>query len=110
MSQRDQGSPFDNNRRAAELHDGAAHAHRVGEQHGQQEHLSGHEASRQALEHSEASQQQSETPTVGHGVVAFNHEDIAALAHQLWHQRGCPQGSPEIDWHRATELLRSNKL
>ena len=38
--------------RAAELHDGAAHAHRVAEQQGKLDHLTGHEHSRQALEHS----------------------------------------------------------
>ena len=37
-------------RKAAELHDGAAHAHRVAEQQGTQDHLSGHERSRQDLE------------------------------------------------------------
>jgi len=30
---------------------------------------------------------------------------IAALAYQLWLARGCPDGSPEIDWYRAEEEL-----
>lgn len=30
---------------------------------------------------------------------------IAVLAYQLWHERGCPIGSPEVDWLRAQELL-----
>ena len=30
---------------------------------------------------------------------------IADLAYQLWHERGCPDGSPEIDWYRAEEKL-----
>ena len=30
---------------------------------------------------------------------------IAELAYQLWHERGCPIGSPEIDWFCAEELL-----
>jgi hypothetical protein len=30
---------------------------------------------------------------------------IAELAHDLWRKRGCPIGSPEIDWRRAEELL-----
>jgi hypothetical protein len=34
---------FVNHQRAAELHDGAAHAHRVAEQQGKQDHLTGHE-------------------------------------------------------------------
>jgi len=31
--------------------------------------------------------------------------DIAALAHRLWEERGCPIGSPEEDWFKAEELL-----
>ncbi|HEX4809046.1 MAG TPA: fasciclin domain-containing protein [Bryobacteraceae bacterium] len=34
-------------------------------------------------------------------------EEIAARAYQCWHERGCPHGSPEVDWHRAVEELRS---
>ncbi|MBY0502679.1 MAG: DUF2934 domain-containing protein [Bryobacteraceae bacterium] len=33
------------------------------------------------------------------------HESIAALAYQLWEARGCPEGSPEQDWHRAQQML-----
>lgn len=32
--------------------------------------------------------------------------DIATLAYQLWQARGCPEGSPEIDWFQAEQLLR----
>ena len=35
---------------------------------------------------------------------------IAALAYQLWHARGCPDGSPEIDWLRAEEELCSQSV
>ena len=34
-------------------------------------------------------------------------EDIAALAHELWQARGCPDGSPGEDWYQAVEILRS---
>jgi hypothetical protein len=34
-------------------------------------------------------------------------EDIAALAYELWRARGCPDGSPDEDWYRAVEILRS---
>ena len=48
------GSHYENHQRA-ELHDVAAHAHAVAaEQHGKQDHLTGHELSRQALEDSHA--------------------------------------------------------
>ncbi|MEO7773387.1 MAG: DUF2934 domain-containing protein [Steroidobacteraceae bacterium] len=30
---------------------------------------------------------------------------IEELALDLWHKRGCPIGSPEVDWRRAEELL-----
>ena len=101
------GSRYGNHERAAELHDSAAHAHRVAEQQGKQDHLSGHEHSRQALEHSQEAHQHSQAATTGHGIAAFGHADIAALAHALWQARGCPDGSPEEDWFRAAEQLRS---
>ena len=45
------GSHYENHQRAAELHDGSAHAHRsAAEQRGKQDHLTGQEQSRQALE------------------------------------------------------------
>ena len=37
-------------------------------------------------------------------------QDIAALAYGLWEARGCPEGSPEIDWFAALEQLRSRDL
>jgi hypothetical protein len=98
---------YDSNRKAAELHDEAAHAHLVAEQQGKQDHLTGQEHSRQALEHSQEANQHTQTVTVGHGIAAFGHDDIAALAHELWRARGCPDGSPEVDWFHAVEELRS---
>lgn len=32
---------------------------------------------------------------------------IAQLAYQLWQERGCPQGSPEVDWERAVRMLET---
>ncbi len=103
------GSHYENHDRAAELQDGPAHSHRVAEQQGKQEHLTGHEHSRQALEHTEEAHPQSQGATVGHGVIAFGHDDIAALAHELWQARGCPSGSPEEDWFHAVKELRSRR-
>jgi hypothetical protein len=97
------GSHYENHQRAAELQDGAAHAHRVGEQHGKQEHLTGHERSRQALEHSHEA-------TAGHGLASFGHDEIAALAHELWQARGCPAGSADEDWFHAVRQLRSRAV
>jgi hypothetical protein len=36
--------------------------------------------------------------------------DIAALAYQLWHDRGCPMGSPDEDWFRAEDELKSRNM
>lgn len=33
--------------------------------------------------------------------------DIAALAYQLWQDRGCPEGSPDEDWYEAERKLQS---
>jgi hypothetical protein len=107
MSTRSNKGSHVDNRQAAELHDGAAHAHRVAEQQGKQDHLSGHERSRQDLEHSQAAHHDSRADTTGHGIVSFGHDDIAALAYELWRARGCPEGSSEEDWFHAAEQLRS---
>ena len=32
---------------------------------------------------------------------------VAALAYQLWQERGCPVGSDQEDWFRAEQQLRS---
>ena len=34
-------------------------------------------------------------------------EEISARAYQRWHQRGCPDGSPEVDWREAEEELKT---
>jgi len=99
-------SQYQNHQRATELQDLPAHAHRVAEQQGKQDHQTGQEHSRQAGEHSGGHPHAEET-TVGHGIAAFGHNDIAALAHVLWEARGCPEGSPEKDWFEAAEQLRS---
>jgi hypothetical protein len=101
------GSHYENHQLAAELHDGAAHAHGVGEQQGKQDHLTGHEQSRQAQEHSQEAHQYSKAATAGHGIASFGHDDIAAHAHELWQARGCPDGSPQVDWFQAAKELRS---
>lgn len=35
------------------------------------------------------------------------HDQVAALAYQLWLDRGSPTGSAEIDWFRAEEALKN---
>lgn len=43
------------------------------------------------------------------GLTAPNvdHDAIVAFAYELWLGRGGPIGTPEVDWFRAEELLRS---
>lgn len=36
-------------------------------------------------------------------------EQIAALAKKLWEERGCPEGSPEVDWFEAEKRLREKQ-
>jgi hypothetical protein len=104
------GSHYENHPKAAELHNGAPHAHSAGEQHGKQEHLTGHEQTRQALEHLDQPHQNGHEATNAHGIRTFGHQEIAELAVDLWRSRGCPMGSPEEDWHRAVEMLRSGAI
>jgi hypothetical protein len=35
--------------------------------------------------------------------------EVAERAYCCWHERGCPQGSPEEDWHRAERELREER-
>lgn len=43
--------------------------------------------------------------TVGPDTARPSTDEIAALAHELWKARGCPEGSPETDWFHAEEQL-----
>lgn len=36
-------------------------------------------------------------------------EQIAALAHALWNERGCPEGSPQEDWFKAEQEIRKQR-
>jgi Protein of unknown function (DUF2934) len=96
-------SHYENHPRAAELRDIATHAHEVGELHGKQEHPTGSERAQEAPRRAHES-------TVGHGIAAFGHDDIASLAHERWEARGRPEGSPEEDWFEAVKELRLRAL
>ena len=47
---------------------------------------------------------QTETPEIA--AVEPEHDQIQALAYDLWLQRGCPIGSPEDDWYQAKQELK----
>lgn len=38
----------------------------------------------------------------------LSQDRIAQLAYQLWQERGCPAGSPEVDWEQAVRMLESS--
>ncbi len=44
-----------------------------------------------------------------HESSALSHEEISAHAYRCWHERGCPEGSAEEDWHRAERELRERR-
>jgi hypothetical protein len=46
-----------------------------------------------------------EIPEERPGTLVLAYDEIAPLAYEYWHQRGCPDGSPEIDWLRAEQEL-----
>jgi hypothetical protein len=79
----------------------------VADHNGQQEHQSGHEHTREALEHSEGAHRQTQAAAAGHGIATFSHADIAKRAHELWEARGCPEGTADQDWFDAAQELRS---
>jgi len=34
-----------------------------------------------------------------------SHEEQSHLAYRFWEERGCPIGSPDVDWQRAAEEM-----
>jgi len=113
-TRKNSGSSDQHHQRVVELHDSAAHAHLVGaEAHEKQDHQTGHERSRQALEHAQKAHQHMEhspqDPIRESGTLSFGDEDVAVHAHELWEARGCPDGSPDEDWFRATQQLQARK-
>jgi hypothetical protein len=80
----------DSNQKAAEYHSLAAHAHRTAAEHGQEDHVTGHEHSRQALEHWNKAYQHSlqvrQKARTEHGAIVLGQEvreeDIAVFAYK----------------------------
>ena len=53
--------------------------------------------------------EQNEAETAGSRENAHpSHDEIAERAFQLWHARGCPDGSAEQDWLQAEAELQAN--
>lgn len=51
----------------------------------------------------------SSSASSGTGSSNLSHDEIASQAYRCWHERGCPTGSPEEDWHRAEQELRQRR-
>jgi hypothetical protein len=43
------------------------------------------------------------------GADTLSHSEVSERAYRCWHERGCPEGSPEVDWHRAERELREER-
>jgi hypothetical protein len=91
--------------KASELQNASSHVHNAAEHASDPDRLKSHELTRLSEEHNpipEASAQ--------HAIHGFGHKEIAALAHQLWQARGCPEGSPDEDWDEAVKQLRRSNV
>jgi hypothetical protein len=42
---------------------------------------------------------------LGEGTGRPTHSQVSERAYRCWHERGCPDGSPEVDWQRAEREL-----
>lgn len=40
---------------------------------------------------------------------APSHGEVSERAYSCWHERGCPDGSPDVDWDRAERELREER-
>ena len=50
-----------------------------------------------------------EAGTEGLETYGFTVEEISHRAYHCWRDRGCPQGSPEVDWQTAVNQLREKR-
>ena len=39
----------------------------------------------------------------------YTDSDVSEMAYSAWCDRGCPEGSPEVDWQTAIDRLRSGR-
>ncbi len=47
--------------------------------------------------------------SVSNEAAAYADPDVAAEAYRCWLERGCPEGSPEVDWHTAQQRVKVRK-
>ncbi len=56
----------------------------------------------------QTSNQRESASVISNQPADISQEDVASHAYRCWHERGCPEGSPEEDWHRAEQELREH--
>jgi hypothetical protein len=44
-----------------------------------------------------------------YGDVSLSSDEISSRAFDYWCERGCPEGSPEVDWQRAEAEIRARR-
>lgn len=49
------------------------------------------------------------SPLTASDTSPFTTDEVSERAYHHWFQRGCPHGSPEVDWETAVEQLRREK-
>jgi hypothetical protein len=103
MSAHNKSDAYENHPREKELQNASEHAFGAAGHHGHSDHLTPHEQTRRAQEHSAEDQIH---PAISH----FGHGEIALLAYSFWEQRGRPEGSGDEDWYRAVKELRTRAL
>jgi len=102
------GSDYRNHPRTAELHGADAHPRRAARRNGSEHRLTGHEPSRQALDHPQkAYGLLFATAHDGAAAPGYDHEEVAVRAYELWASRGYPEGSAQDDWLRAVDEVRA---
>lgn len=100
MSKHQSGSHAGSQHQADEQQNKAVHVHDSAAQtRDKQDHETGNEQTRRALEHKPKDHHNNEQA----------HLATAALAHDLWQSRGCPEGSAEEDWFNAAQELRERR-
>lgn len=103
MSAQNRSGTYENHPREKELQNTAEHVSGAAGHHGHSDHLTPHEQTRRAQEHS------AEDP-LHPNTFHFGHDEIALLAYSFWEQRGRPEGSEGEDWYRAVKELRTRAL
>jgi hypothetical protein len=103
MSAQNRSGAYENHQREKELQHASEHSSGAAGHHGHSDHLTPHEQTRRAQEHSAEDH-------LHPRISQFGHDEIALLAYSFWEQRGRPEGAGDEDWYRAVKELRTRAL